>query len=185
VDTLEKDLQAPPRVDIKVESSCQESRAEEPDATRCREIEELLRIKRERGIDSGRIPCPSCGLVIEITVNRCPFCESDIAAQAALARETTRRLKELSGEIESEHARRTEERPEARGFLERLKYLFAGDPEPAPEEIPLIETPPKRLLSMVSPGDTLKVLAEDGAWLQVKTSAGVTGWVYSTVRRDQ
>jgi hypothetical protein len=149
------------------------------------EIDELLRIKKSCRIDAGRVPCPSCGVVVEMTINRCPFCESDIAASTALARETTRRLRELSGELDAEHANRTrpEDEPAQRGFFARLKYLFEGDPEPDLTDVPRIDPHAKRLLGLLSPGDSLKVLEEDGPWLQVKTMAGEIGWVYSTVRK--
>jgi Bacterial SH3 domain len=148
------------------------------------EIDELLKIKQSRKINAGRIPCPCCTVVVEISTNRCPFCDSDIAAEAALARETTRRLKELSGELDTEHGARTQDKkPERRGFFARLKYLFEGDPEPEPEPTVTIDPHAKRLLGLLSPGDSLKVLEEDGPWLKVKTLAGDIGWVYSTVRK--
>ncbi|HEU4365800.1 MAG TPA: SH3 domain-containing protein [Candidatus Krumholzibacteria bacterium] len=148
------------------------------------EIDELMRIKRTRRIEAGRVPCPSCTVPVEMTINRCPFCDSDIAAETALARETTRRLRELSGEFDAEHAARPEEEgPQRRGFFQRLKYLFEGDPEPVAP--PTIDPHAKRLLSNVSPGDTLKVLDEDGPWLKVKTAGGDIGWVYSTVRKGR
>lgn len=146
------------------------------------EIDELMRVKRSHRIGGSHVPCPSCTVPVEITVNRCPFCESDIAPETALARETTRRLRELSGELDQEHAARpTEEGPHRRGFFERLKYLFAGDPEPVAP--PTVDPHAKRLLSNVSPGDTLKVLDEDGSWLKVKSAGGDIGWVFSTVRK--
>lgn len=147
------------------------------------EIDELLRIKQSHKIDAGRVPCPSCGVVVETSINRCPFCDSDIAAETALARETTRRLRELSGELDAEHANRIREEagPVRRGFFARLAYLFQGDPEPEPVDAP--DPHAKRMLGLLSPGDSLKVLAEDGPWIQVKTMGGEIGWVYSTVRK--
>jgi hypothetical protein len=146
------------------------------------EIDELLRIKRGRRIDGARVPCPACGVAVEIAINRCPFCESDITAETALARETTRRLRELSGELDAEHAEHTKKPPTRRGFFQRLKYLFEGDLEPVAP--PRADPYARRLLSQIAPGDTLKVLDEDGPWLQVKTMSSVIGWVYSTVRKD-
>lgn len=152
---------------------------------RGREIDELMRIKQSRRIDAGRVPCPSCGVIVDMMINRCPFCESDIAAETALARETTRRLRELSGELDVEHAKRVraEEAPKRRGFFERLAYLFQGDPESS-DKSPTVDPYAKRLLTNLAPGDSFKILAEDGAWVQVKTMAGEIGWVYSTVRKD-
>jgi hypothetical protein len=186
VDTTVKD-QARTPARTAAETATRSGTSDVPDARTTDaggEIDELLRIKRSRRIDAGRLPCPCCGLVIAMTINRCPFCESDVAAETALARETMRRLQELSGEIEVEHDARTREKPKRRGFFRRLKYLFEGDPEPDADDAPAVDPYAKRLLTMVSPGDSLKVLAEDGPWLQVKTNAGIIGWVYSTVRKD-
>ena len=158
-----------------------EAPAHEPDPRR-EEIDELLRIKRRYKIEGTRVPCPACAMVVENTANRCPFCDSDIAAGTALARETTRRLRELQGEIDAEHTVRTAEPPKRRGFLERLQYLFEGDP--APVKPPAIDPHAPRLLKLITVGDSLKVLDEDGPWLKVKTMAGAIGWVYSTVRKD-
>ncbi len=148
------------------------------------EVDELLRIKAAHKIEAGRVPCPCCGVVIETNVNRCPFCDSDIAAETALARETTRRLRELSGELDTENARRQRDEapPERRGFFARLKYLFEGDPEPDPNALK-VDPHAKRLLSNLAPGDSFKILEEDGPWLKVKSMGGDIGWVYSTVRK--
>ena len=151
-------------------------------SARGKELEELLRIKKIHRIEGSRVPCPSCGMLVEVTINRCPFCESDIAAETALARETMRRLRELSGELDVEHGLRTKEQPPRRGFFQRLKYLFEGDPEPV--ETPAPDPHAKRLLSNLAPGDSLKVLEEDGPWLKVKTMSSEIGWVYSTVRKN-
>lgn len=176
--------------DIKVKTEAPSAKAENAPAKtpdRGPEIDELLRIKKERRIDAGRVPCPSCGVVVEMAINRCPFCDSDIAAETALARETTRRLRELSGELDAENAirMRPEDEPARRGFFARLKYLFEGDPEPSLADVPSVDPHAKRLLGLQSPGDSLKVLEEDGPWLQVKTQSGEIGWVYSTVRKRQ
>ncbi len=148
------------------------------------EVNELLRIKASRKFDGNRVPCPSCGVVVENTINKCPFCDSDIAPETALSRETMRRLRELTGELDAEHAKRAteEEAPKRRGFFERLKYLFEGDPEPDPDALK-VDPHAKRLLSNLATGDSFKILAEDGPWVQVKTMGGEIGWVYSTVRK--
>lgn len=150
---------------------------------RADELEELLRIKQNRKISATQVPCPCCGVVVDMTLNQCPFCESDIAAATALARETTRRLREISGELDEEHAARTEETPR-RGFFARLKYLFEGDPEPDPSNTFKVDPHARRILGTLSPGDSFKVLAEDGPWLQIKTPSSAIGWVYSTLRKD-
>lgn len=149
------------------------------------EIDELMRIKQARRFDAKQVPCPCCNVMVEIAMNRCPFCESDIAPETALARETMRRLRELSGEIDAEHAKRqkAEEAPKRRGFFERLKYLFEGDPVVNPNDTKKIDPFAKRMLENQSPGDSIKVLAEDGPWMQVKTMGGEIGWVYCTIRK--
>ncbi len=149
------------------------------------EIDELMRIKQARKFDAKSVPCPCCNVMVEITINRCPFCDSDIAPETALARETMRRLRELSGEIDADHGKRlkAEEAPKRRGFFERLKYLFEGDPVVNPNETKKIDPFAKRMLENQSPGDSIKVLAEDGPWLLVKTMGGETGWVYCTIRK--
>jgi hypothetical protein len=178
-----------PEVNAKVETTKNETApapaAGDNDPDRRDEIHELLRIKKMHKIDGRTVPCPSCTVPVEITINQCPFCESDIAAETALARETTRRLRELSGELDREHHQRPgDEEPKPRGFFDRLKYLFEGDPKPDPNANK-IDPYAKRLLSNISPGDSVKVLDEDGPWLKVKTMAGEIGWVYSTVRKGQ
>lgn len=156
----------------------------QPSNDRRDEIDELLRIKQSRKFEAGRVACPSCGVIVEMTINRCPFCESDIAAETALARETTRRLRELTGELDAEHARRRDDddAPKPRGFFARLKYLFEGDPAEDPNAFK-VDPHAKRLLSNLAPGDSFKVLEEDGAWVKVKTQGGEIGWVFSTVRK--
>ena len=149
------------------------------------EIDELLRIKQARKFDAKSVPCPCCNVMVEITINRCPFCDSDIAPETALARETMRRLRELSGEIDAEHAKRgrAEEAPKRRGFFARLKYLFEGDPVVNPADTTKVDPFAKRMLANQSPGDSIKILAEDGPWLQVKTVGGEIGWIYATIRK--
>jgi hypothetical protein len=147
------------------------------------EINDLLQIKQSRRIEDNRVPCPACGVAVNHTVNRCPFCESDIAAATALARETMRRLRELSGAIDAEHATRTREAPKRRGFFERLKCLFAGDPEPEAVDTFKADPTATRVLGNMASGDALRVIAEDGPWLQVKTPSSEIAWVYSTFKK--
>lgn len=154
------------------------------EAERGDEISELLRVKRAHRIEEGRVPCPACGVTVASNINRCPFCESDIAAETALARETMRRLRELSGEVDAEHALGTREVPGRRGFFQRLKCLFEGDPEPNTENRFRVDPSATRLLGNLAPGDAIRVIAQDGAWLQVKTPSSEIGWVYSTLKKN-
>jgi hypothetical protein len=155
------------------------------DASRGGEMDELLQIKRSHRIGDGRVPCPACGVTVDTVINRCPFCETDIAAETALARETTRRLRELSGALDLEHATRTRAMPKRRGFFQRLKCLFEGDPEPETGDILKADPFAARLLGNLAPGDAVRVLAQDGPWLQVKTPSSETGWVYSTLKKNR
>jgi predicted RNA-binding Zn-ribbon protein involved in translation (DUF1610 family) len=153
------------------------------DAERGAEINELLRVKQSRRMTETKVPCPSCGVVVEMTISRCPFCESDIAAETALARETTRRLRELTGALNLEHATRLRVTPKPRGFFARLKCLFTGDPAPEPINTFASDPTATRLLGHLAPGDAIRVIGEDGAWLQVKTPTSEIGWVYSTFKK--
>jgi hypothetical protein len=153
------------------------------DLLRGDEFDELMRIKRSHRIEEGRVPCPACGVVVETKLNRCPFCESDIAAATALARETNRRLRELSGTLDQEHATRTRAVPKRRNFFQRLACLFQGDPEPDTSDILKSDPTATRILGNLAPGDAVRVLAQDGPWLQVKTPSSEIGWVYSTLKR--
>jgi hypothetical protein len=148
------------------------------------EIEELLHIKQTRRIGENQVPCPACGVAVDHALNRCPFCESDIAAATALARETMRRLRELSGAIDAEHASRLRETPKPRGFFERLKCLFEGDPAPEPVNTFKADPNTKRVLGNLAAGDAIRVIAEDGPWLQVKTPSSEIAWVYSTFKKQ-
>ena len=101
-----------------------------------------------------------------------------------LARETMRRLRELSGGFDAEHALRTRETPRPRGFFERLKCLFQGDPAPEPINTFKVDPIAKRVLGNLAPGDAIRVIAEDGPWLQVKTPSSEIAWVYSTFKKQ-
>jgi hypothetical protein len=142
------------------------------------EIDELMRIKQGRRMAGDRAACPACGVIVENAINRCPFCESDITAEMALARETTRRLRELSDDLDAEHALRAAKTPKRRGFFSRLKYLFGGDPKIDPSNSKV-----ERVMSTLSPGESLTVVNTSGPWVQVKTAIGEIGWLFSTVRK--
>ncbi|HET6348753.1 MAG TPA: hypothetical protein VFH88_06675 [Candidatus Krumholzibacteria bacterium] len=150
------------------------------DLPRSEEISELLRIKHQHHIEEYQVPCPACGVAVSTRINQCPFCESDITAETALARETNRRLKELSGELDTQHAARTTEKPRPRNFFQRLAAVFTGDPVPT---TPVIEPFAVRHPQNAMPGDTLKILGQDGMWLQVKNQAGDIGWLFCTIRK--
>jgi hypothetical protein len=149
------------------------------------EIEQLLEFKRERVRNDNLTPCPACTTLVKITVNQCPYCESNIAANNALVRESLRRLDEISAELDRQHGHHVEqqETPTKRSFGERLKHFFTGS-APKDTTTPTPRTPEHRLLEDVHAGDQFKVLESCGTWCKVKLRDGRTGWVYSTIVRD-
>ena len=61
--------------------------------------------------------------------------------------------------------------------------MFQGDPAPEPIETFKSDPTATRLLHNLAPGDAIRVIGEDGAWLQVKTPTSEIGWVYSTFKK--
>ncbi len=158
-----------------------------PDDLRAEQIDELLLRKRKRRIENNQAPCPGCTIGISIDVNRCPHCDSDIAAENALAREIVRVLSEHGHNLDGEHSVRPDEDGDGDklSFGARLKRFFGSTKEePVIVDPPMVDPHARRIMGNVSPGDSLKVLEEDGPWIKVKTIAGDTGWLYSTVRKD-
>jgi hypothetical protein len=154
------------------------------------EIESLVELIKDKVDNDNLTPCPGCNILVEISANRCPHCDSNIAANNALMRESIRRLDEIRGELDGEHDVHVESRldpSEKQSFGERIRRFFSG----APVEEDLIETPPElkpdepRLFDTIAVGDTVKVLEAADPWYKVKTRDGKTGWVYSTVLRDR
>lgn len=150
------------------------------------EIDELVEFKRKRVRDGNATPCPACNTLVEIHVNECPHCNSYIAPNNALVRESLRRLDELTAQLDGEHGdllANKGKRPK-RSLGERLKSLFTG-PKPVEPEAPQVFSPDDpRFLEYAREGDHLKVLEHAGAWLKVKARDGKTGWIYSTIVRE-
>jgi len=154
------------------------------------EIERLVELTRYRIDRDEQTPCPSCNIPVDLQNNRCPHCESDIAAHNALVRESARRLGEIEGELDGQSRRRADRDRKAtagRSLGERIKRLFSGSgsgEEREPNIAGSYATAP-RILGEVSPGDQLTVLDSDGPWFKVKTRQGKTGWVFSTLVYDK
>jgi hypothetical protein len=156
------------------------------------EIERLVELTKHKIDRNDQTPCPSCTILVHVQLNHCPHCESDIAAHNALLRESVRRIGEIQTEIDGQHHEHVDRRDSdsAKPPLgERFKRFFsgAGTVEESGAEGSIRNEPDAsvpRILSDVSPGDQVKVLESDGPWLKVKTRAGKTGWVYSTLVKE-
>lgn len=147
------------------------------------EAASLLELTKNKVDNNGFTPCPSCTIPIHIQKNHCPNCNSNIAANNALLRESLRRLAEIQAELDGQHRGHVKNRvgdSKKPTFGQRFKRLFSG-PE-APEEVTPPVTDPKgpRILDNVNDGDQLKVLENCDPWYKIKTRDGKTGWVYST-----
>lgn len=154
------------------------------------EIESLVELIKDKVNEDNLTPCPGCNILVEISANRCPHCDSNIAANNALVRESIRRLDEIRGELDGQHdvqvesARGEDRKP---GFGERLKRIFSGPPEVEPQEEEAASKPAEnepRLFDTIAVGDTVKILEAVDPWYKIKTRDGKTGWVYSTILRD-
>jgi hypothetical protein len=105
-------------------------------------------------------------------------------------RESLRRLGEIRGELDGQHEVHVESRRDAsekRSFGERIKQFFSGSPRE--EELdgiaPEAGLKEPRLFDTVAVGDPVKVLDAADPWYKVKTRDGKTGWVYSTILKDE
>ena len=157
------------------------------------EIESLVELIKDKVDGDNLTPCPGCTILVDIKLNRCPHCDSNIAANNALMRESTRRLDEIKGELDGQHEVFVESRrdpSEKRSFGERFKRFFSGSPreedleETAPQEFRMEPESP-RIFDTIAVGDPVKVLEAADPWYKVKTRDGKTGWVYSTILKDE
>ena len=128
-------------------------------------------------------PCSACGLPVKVKENQCPHCDSNIAPNNALMRESLRRIDEIRAAIDGTVSAQIDKHrsPELRrGIWARIKMAFSSSP-PAYDPVSTRFVPAgPRLLDTVSPTDTLTVLDCDGPWLKVKRRDGEVGWIYST-----
>jgi hypothetical protein len=152
------------------------------------EIDSLVELTKKKVNRDDLTPCPACTILVHIKTNQCPHCESNIAANNALLRESLRRIDEIRAELDGRHGKLVEKRreetvkPDKRG---RFRRFFSGsqagegaDAVARPEDGP-------RILDNVAEGDQLRVLERDEPWYKVKTRDGRTGWVYSTLVEDR
>jgi len=155
------------------------------------EVASLVEITKGKLKRDNQTPCPACTLLVDIKTNTCPHCDSFIAANNALMRESLRRLNEIRAEIDGDHRERVarlDTEPAKPPLGERIKRFFSGsrEAEPAYESTVIVQdVSAPRLLRNMAEGDQLRVLEYDEPWYKVKTSDGQTGWVYSTVVPDR
>jgi len=150
------------------------------------EANSLLELTKNKVKRDQTTPCPGCNILVPITANQCPHCESNIAADNALMRESLRRLDEIRAELDGRHGKLLKDRRDEvakPAVRERFKRFFSGAETVDEPEVTVRATEGPRVLDTVSEGDQLKVLECEGSWLKVKTRDGRTGWVYSTFQQ--
>jgi hypothetical protein len=148
------------------------------------EAASLVELTKNKVNRDNLTPCPSCTILVHIKQNHCPHCNSNIAANNALMRESLRRLGEIQSELDGEHQDHVKGRPDESKkstFGERFRHFFSGS-EPEEEVKPPVPDPKgPRILDTLAEGDQLKGLETCDPWYKVKTRDGKTGWVYSTL----
>jgi len=178
-------------IDVLDEAPAAQEQVEEVDerAALKAELAALVELTNKKVDRNDLTPCAGCTILVPITVNECPHCNSNIAANNALMRESLRRLAEIRGELDGEHERHAEDRheePEKVAFWSRIKRSFSGSGTPADgksDPVTRDDSGP-RFLDNVAEGDHLKVLEYDDPWFKVKTRDGCVGWVYSTLVKE-
>ena len=151
------------------------------------EIESLLEITKHKIHRDNMTPCAACTILISVTLNTCPHCESFVAPNNALLRESLRRLDEIRAGIDGDHTSHSQARANDNqnlSFGERFKRFFTGEQKQEIVIKPMPDPTARRILRNTVEGDPLKVLETDGPWFKVKTRDGQTGWVYSTIMDD-
>jgi hypothetical protein len=137
------------------------------------QLDELLRFRQEKIPSEGITLCPACMTHVEVSANVCPNCDSNIAANNALVRESLRRLEEIEARLDGEHTRQHRRS----SFWGRLKAVFSPPDEEAAGAAATDSGP--RFLDGVDKGDSIVVLERLGPWCRVKTPDNRTGWIYS------
>lgn len=149
------------------------------------ELESLLEIIKKKVDRTNMTPCASCSILVPITSNECPHCNSNIAPHNALMRESLRRITEIRAELDGDHRKHleTQSRREANvGFFGRIKRFFSGStPQPVVRKQVRVTDGP-RILDKISESDQLTVVEQDYPWYRIKTRDGREGWVYSTLK---
>jgi hypothetical protein len=167
---------------LKTDTPIAPERIDDPDLRS--EVASLLELTKHKINKESLTPCPACNVLVHVKLNKCPHCDSFIAPNNALMRESMRRLLEIQAELDREHLDRVEKIQKQSGkktLGERIKYLFSS-PRPPDGKTPEGPDPTgPRILDRTFEGGQLKVLECDGPWCKVSTRDGRTGWVYSTL----
>ena len=142
------------------------------------ELETLLRFRQEKMRSEDITFCPACMTHVNVSANECPNCNSNIAPNNALVRESLRRLDEIESRLNGEHSRYHRKN----SFWSRLKAVFSP-PQNEAAGVAATEAGP-RFLDGVKEGESLVVLERLGPWCRVKTPDQQTGWVYSAPAGD-
>jgi len=158
--------------EIKEETQAPAEPVETPETLKV-ELESLIRFRKEKIPAEGITLCPACMTHVQVSANECPNCDSNIAPNNALVRESLRRLEEIETRLNGEN-RQFRGRP---GFFSRLKAVFSPPQEEAAGSAATEAGP--RFLDGVKEGDKIVVLERLGPWCRVKTPDKQTGWIYS------
>jgi len=142
------------------------------------QLEGLLRFRQEKIPAEGITLCPACMTHVQVSANECPNCDSNIAANNALVRESLRRLEEIEARLNGEHSRQHRKS----SFWGRLKAVFSPPEEEAAGAAATDAGP--RFLDGVKEGDSIVVLEHLGPWCKVKTPDNRKGWIYSARSDD-
>jgi hypothetical protein len=149
------------------------------------EAASLVELTKNKINRDNLTPCPSCYILVPIKANHCSHCNSNIAANNALMRESMKRLDEIRAELDGQHLRHVKNRrDQAKTTLgERIRRLFSNTQTREDSDLAAPDPKGPRILDTISNGDQLKVLESDDPWYKVKTRDGRTGWVFSTLTR--
>jgi hypothetical protein len=152
------------------------------------EVASLLEITKDRIKKDNLTPCPACNVLVHVKLNKCPHCDSYIAPNNALMRESLRRLGEIRARLDGEHRdlRERKARQAAKSSIgERFRRLFLSNREDEAAAHGAPDPTGPRLLDRTFEGGQLKVLECHGPWYRVSTRDGKIGWVFSTLMNDK
>jgi hypothetical protein len=148
------------------------------------EAASLVELTKNKVNRDNLTPCPACTILIHINENHCPHCNSNIAAENALMRESLRRLAEIQAKLDGQHEDYVKDRQNQSKkptFGQRFKHFFSGEETPVTVKPPIPDPEGPRILDNIADGDQVKVLENCDPWYKIKTRDGKTGWVYSTL----
>ena len=171
------------KTDVQNETQAPADRPDDTVSLR-KEAASLVELTKNKVNRDNLTPCPSCTILVHINENHCPHCNSNIAAENALMRESLRRLAEIQAQLDGQHedhVKRRADQSKKPSFGRRVKHFFSGEEPPAETKPPVSAPGGPRILENLAAGDQLKVLENCDPWYKVKTRDGKTGWVYSTL----